>query len=178
MNSTRFTFCAFGALLIAACAGQPEPRNANDAERVRGDTCASVVQAGVDADVVERLERASNVLEYESVWRAEHPGSAQGTIGGTEVRARIRSHASDIHGCYESALDRLPAGKGRVAVRFIVDADGGVPAVSIFSNDFQDPEVGCCVAKRVSQWRFPSPTNGGFVVVEYPFIVRTAKAEQ
>lgn len=124
---------------------------------------------------MQRLARASNVLEYERIWQSEHPGSAPGTISGTEVRARIRANTAGIQECYESALDRLPAGEGRVVVRFVVVTSGGVPAVNVTSNDFQVPAVGCCVAKRVSEWHFPSPTNGDFIVVEYPFVVRTMK---
>ena len=60
-------------------------------------------------------------------------------------------------------------------MRFIVDADGRVPAVSISANDFGAPSVGCCVAKKVAEWSLPRALEGGFVVVEYPFVVRISK---
>lgn len=123
---------------------------------------------------LKRLEGASNVLDFERAWMDEHPGTAPGTISGSGVRERIRARTADIRGCYESALGRLPSGKGRVVVRFVVDTRGGVPAVTIASSDFQDPEVGCCVAKAIAKWSFSSPTHGDFIVVEYPFVVRTS----
>jgi hypothetical protein len=174
---TRFaTYCGLVALVLgASCAGRT-PSTANGTATASGDTCSSVTQPGISAATAERLERASNVLDYENIWRAENPSATQGTIGGSEVRSRIRSNAGQIRGCYESALDKLPAGEGRVVVRFVIDASGHVATVSISSNDFEAPEVGCCVAKHVAQWTFPSPTNGGFVVVEYPFVVRTSKS--
>jgi hypothetical protein len=174
---TRFaTSCGLVVLfLCAACAGRT-PSTANGTDVASGEACSSVTQPGISAATAERLERASNVLDYENIWRAENPGTVQGTIGGSEVRARIRSNAGQIRGCYESALDKLPACEGRVIVRFVIDASGHVAAVNITSNDFEAPEVGCCVAKHVAQWTFPSPTNGGFVVVEYPFVVRTSKS--
>jgi hypothetical protein len=162
-------------LLGSACAGQTPPSGTGTT--ASAEACSSVTQPGVSSATAERLERASNVLDYETIWRAEKPGTAQGTIGGSEVRARIRANAGQIRGCYESALDKLPEGAGRVVVRFVIDAGGHVPAVSVSSNDFQAPEVGCCVAKHVAQWTFPTPSNGGFVVVEYPFVVRTSKSK-
>lgn len=160
-------------MLAAACAGGAPPRSA---DRAAPEACSSATQPSVSGETVKRLEQAGNVLEYENVWREAHPGSASGTISGSEVRARIRSHTAEIQECYASALDRLPAGESRVVVRFVVDASGRVPAVSIASSDFEDQTVGCCVAKHAAQWTFPTPTNGGFVVVEYPFVVRTAKS--
>lgn len=165
-----------GLLLVTfgvACAGAGAPSTARRAD-AEEDICSSVAE-GVRPAAVERMGQASNVLEYERIWQAEHPGTAPGTISGTEVRARIRANTAGIQECYESALDRLPAGKGRVVVRFVVAASGSVPAVNIASNDFDAPAVGCCVAKRVAEWKFPSPTNGDFIVVEYPFVVRTMK---
>ena len=161
-------------LLTAACASQPAARPTHEP---LAETCSSVTRAGLGDDVTARLEQSSNVLDYENIWRDAHPGITTGTISGSEVRARIRSHMNEIYGCYETAFDRLPEGRGRVVVRFVVDADGGVPTVSITSNDIDDRAVGCCVAKRVAAWTFPKPTNGEFVVVEYPFTVRMSRSQ-
>ena len=160
-------------LFIAACAGQTQ--GARGAREATAETCSSVVKTGVAPHTVQQLERASNALEFESVWQAEHPGVAKSSIDHAELRARIRARTPEIHACCQGALDRLSASEGQVVVRFIVDADGKVPAVSISANDFGAPSVGCCVAKKVAGWSLPRPLEGGFVVVEYPFVVRISK---
>lgn len=160
-------------LVLGSCAGQAQ--GARDARGASSETCASVVHAGIALHTVQQLERASNALEFESVWQAERPSVAKGTIDHAQLRARIRAKTPEIHACYQAALDRLLAAQGQVVVRFIVDAEGRVPAVSISANDFGEPSVGCCVAKQVAGWSLPPPVGGGFVVVEYPFIVRISK---
>ena len=161
------------SVLFAACAGSGAGV-ANGADPAR-DTCESVVRAGVADETREHLEHATNVLDYERIWRAGNAGIVPGTISGNEVRARIRARNAELLDCYDAALDRLPSGQGRVVVRFVVDDAGQVPAVTITSNDFKAPDVGCCVAKRVAQWSFPNPVNGDFVVVEYPFVVKMSR---
>jgi hypothetical protein len=174
---SRFAPCCalFLVLSAAACAATKAPRTAAGPSARQG--CSSFAQPDVSAATTQRLERAANLIEYEGIWRAEHPGTATGTIGGSEVRAQIRANAAQIRDCYEAALDHLPGGGGRVAVRFVIDSSGRVPTVSITSNELRAPDVGCCVAERVGRWSFPSPTNGGFVVVEYPFVVHVSKGK-
>jgi hypothetical protein len=93
-------------------------------------------------------------------------------VSRSDISSFIRAKTPQIQDCYESALNNLPDGHGRVVTRFVIDATGNVPNVGITSNDFNDAHVGCCLAKRIAQWVFPVPTNGDFVVVEYPFVVR------
>ena len=169
MNRPIAEFWLTVVLLSAACAGNTPARDGME-------ICSSVAQPDVSAATAQRLEHASNLLEYENAWRVAHPKVASGTVSGNAVRALIRSNAEQIRGCYESAIARLRPGGGRVVVRFVIGSDGRVPAVNITSSDPGAPEVGCCVAKRVSRWTFPSPTHGGFVVVEYPFVVQTSKS--
>lgn len=156
----------------AACAGRSTP--SREAHEGTEDVCASPAHEGVDAAVSARLDQASNVVEYENTWKAAHAGSTVGTIDRAELTSRIRSRASEVQDCYESALNNLSDGSGRVAVRFVVDAKGSVPHVSVTSNNFDDPQVGCCLVRRLEQWSFPAPSVGDFVVVEYPFVVRVS----
>lgn len=161
------------ALLLCACAARPAPRPEGSSAV---DTCSSFTQPGVSAATKQDLERATNSLEYENIWRAAHPGAATGTVNGAAVQATIRAHASEIQRCYEAALMNSRESGGRVVVRFLIDEGGRVPSVSIGSSEVHTPELGCCVVKRVAEWTFPAPENAGFVVVEYPFVVHLAKS--
>jgi hypothetical protein len=126
----------------------------------------------VSAAITQRLAKASNLLEYENLWRAEHPELAAGTISGAAVRSQIHADLPRVQACYEAALNGSSDGSGRVVVRFVIDRSGRVAVANISSNSFAAPDVGCCIVKRVVQWQFPKPAAADFVVVEYPFVVR------
>jgi len=157
------------AALCAACASHSAPAPEHAARASQGDTCSSAVGPAVTAATSQRLAKASNVLEYENIWKAEHPGATSGTISGSEVRSRIHSNAEQLRSCYESALGGSSEG-GRVVVRFVIDPAGQVAAAHV-ADSFGAPELDCCVVKRLAQWRFPKPSAGAFVAVEYPFVV-------
>ncbi|HEX5661117.1 MAG TPA: AgmX/PglI C-terminal domain-containing protein [Polyangiales bacterium] len=159
------------SLLAASCAQRSTPPTG--APRVHA--CTSVSEPGVSIPVQRDLERASNALEYENVWRASRPGAATGTVNGAEVQATIRAHIEEVQKCYEAALHDSSESGGRVVVRFVIDATGRVPQVNLGSSELDASELGCCVVERVSQWSFPKPENGSFVVVEYPFVVHLAR---
>ncbi|MEY4582229.1 MAG: adventurous gliding motility protein GltG [Pseudomonadota bacterium] len=170
-----------GWLLIAtACAAGMAPgQGAAGAKRVElsaAPACSSQSRAGIGAAMELRLERASNLLEYENTWRAEHPDTPTGSVSGAEVRMRIQANKAQLQACYEAAWQDLPDDGGRVVVRFVIEPDGQVATVHVAANELGVPQVGCCVAKRIAQWSFTGLTQGGFVVVEYPFVVRVAKS--
>jgi hypothetical protein len=168
---TRFaTWCGCTtALLALSCAGHTTA--SSDAHTHADDACSNLAQPEVSAETSERLTRAANVIEYENTWKSAHPNATLGTVNRSEISSVIRSKTAEVQGCYESALGKLSDGRGRVVVRLVIDASGKVPNVSIAANDFDDPQVGCCLAKHIAQWALPVPTGGDFVVVEYPFVV-------
>jgi TonB family protein len=156
-------------VICAACSAQTAPVATGGTSKRPGETCPSF---DVSADASTRLAGASNVLEYENIWKQTHPGSSTGTISGSAVRSLIRSKQLQLQACYELALEDTHEASGRVVVRFIVDASGQVANANISSNSFDRPDIGCCVLARVADWTFPAPTADGFVAVEYPFVVR------
>jgi len=141
------------------------------------DSCSSYTQAGVSAATARSLEGASNVIEYENIWRASQPETPTGSVSGSAVRATIRANATDIQACYEAALQNSSETGGRVVVRFVIDPSGHVPSASIGSSELKSAELGCCVVKRVAQWTFAKPETAGFVVVEYPFVVHISRSQ-
>jgi len=163
------------AALCAACAARPAPSTRSSPPPP--DSCSSYTQAGISATTARSLEGASNALEYENIWRASQPDTPTGSVSGSAVRATIRANTTEIQACYEAALLNSNETGGRVVVRFVIDPDGHVPNASIGSSEVQAPELGCCVVKRVAQWTFPKPESAGFVVVEYPFVVRLSKSQ-
>ena len=158
-----------GLLSCIACGASSPAVESSTTPGRRGETCSS---AGPSAAASQRLSAATNLIEYENAWRAEHPGATTGSISGAEVRSLVRSKLSQVHACF--AAGRSSDGSGRVVVRFVIDADGRVSTANLDRGSFGAPEVGCCVVKRVAEWTFPKPSVGDFVTVEYPFTVRVS----
>jgi TonB family protein len=157
-----------------ACAAPATPSANSPAREPVARTCSSFARAGVSAATVERLEHASNLIEYENIWKADHPGATSSDIAAGTVRSLIHAKLSQVQACYEAARGRMHEGSGRVVVRFVVDAEGRVATAQIAADSFGAPEVSCCLVEHVAQWQFPKPSADGFIVVEYPFVVRFA----
>ena len=126
----------------------------------------------VDRQISERLARATNVMEYENIWKDAHPRATLGTLRRDALRSLVRERTPELQRCYEAALGTLPDGSGHVAVRLVIDANGRVPSVHVASSNFDSPQVACCLANHIARWTLPTPEGGDFVVVEYPFNVR------
>ena len=170
MNRLPRCFGWLALPLMLSCAGSSappsDPRHASE--------CARREEPKVDAATSKRLARATNIVEYEAIWKDTHRSAAIGSINRSGVASVIRSKSAEVRDCYDVVLKQGKNGRGRVVVRFAVDATGEVAHVDVGANDFDEPEVGCCLANRVARWKFPAPVGGEFVVVEYPFVVRVS----
>lgn len=169
MTRVQRTFACGFALFVAACAGHSETKPTYGP---KASECSNLPPPVVNAEVAKRLAAATNIVEYENIWREVHPNAALGTVSRPEITRVLSSHGTEIRDCYEPALNQLPSGRGRVSARFVLDASGKAVHVSITSNEIDDPEVGCCLVKHFSAWDFPAPSAGDFVAVEYPFNVK------
>lgn len=159
--------------MASACAGQPAQPAQTPRHTPEPSVCVKGAHGPVDPGLADKLAQAADVLTFETAWRTEHTDAVAGTVPRPQVLSVIRGQGAQIRGCYEAAFDSLPENsRGKVVVRFVVDAAGQVPAATIADNELGVPAVACCLAERVAQWRFPAPTAGNFVVVEYPFSVQ------
>lgn len=164
---------AIAALALSACAGQAARTESAHEHRPEPSVCVQGVRGPLSPQLAGKLAEATDVLTFETVWKAEHSDAVAGSVARASVLAVIRGQGEQIRACYEAAMDRLPDNtRGKVVVRFVIDAAGQVPAASIADNELGVPEVACCLAERVAQWSFPPPSAGNFVVVEYPFSVQ------
>lgn len=159
--------------LALACAAR---QTGAEGPRLESGSCSKLSAAEVSPALGAKLGAASDVLSFESAWRSEHQGAVAGTISRAEVMRVVRGQNADIKRCYDAALAKLRGShKGKVVVRFIIDAQGRVPAATIAADELGVPDVACCLAERVTQWTFGPPDSGDFVVVEYPFSVSVSK---
>ena len=162
---------------MAALACGARQSTSDSTPRGQGASCSKLSAAEVSSGLADKLAAAADVLSFEAAWKSEHQTSVSGTISRAEVTRVIRAQGADIRGCYQAAMAKLPDdSRGKVVVRFVIDAKGSVPAATIAADELGVPEVSCCLAERVSHWAFTPPSSGDFVVVEYPFSVAVSKS--
>ena len=83
------------------------------------------------------------------------------------IQRIIQQQRNQYRACYERALARQPALKGRVKVRFVIRPDGTVRRASDAGSDLPDREVIDCVLRAVRTLTFPTWTGDDITVV-YP----------
>lgn len=105
------------------------------------------------------------------------PGTTT-VVGGLDrdVIARvIKRHEAQIRNCYERELQKDPSLGGKVGVNFTIAGNGSVSQVAVLEDSVGgNGAVGRCISQRIRNWRFPEPKGGGTVMVNYPWVFRTA----
>ena len=95
-----------------------------------------------------------------------------GSLDKELIRKVIHANRNQIRYCYESQLNRFPKLEGKVAIRFMITAQGSVSQSNVAQSTVNNAELEACVAGRVRMWNFPKPKGGGIVIVTYPFIFK------
>jgi len=107
-----------------------------------------------------------------------HGKAPQVRMGGVSISGRlppevigriVRQNFGRFRLCYENGLRNNPNLQGRVAVRFVIGADGAVSNVGNGGSDMPDAGVVSCVARAFKGLSFPLPERG-IVTVVYPIM--------
>ena len=88
----------------------------------------------------------------------------QGKLG-----AFVRARMGLIKACYENALKRNPALKGKISIRFTILETGALSDISTAQNSLGSAEVASCIMNTMRSWRTQFRPSGP-VTVEYPFV--------
>jgi hypothetical protein len=105
--------------------------------------------------------------------------TVMGSIDKELIRKVIQEHAAQIRFCYEQQLAINPRLQGKVAIKWVINADGTAssPQIDPSATTLDDPKVHECMMSRITSWQFPKPKGGGIAVITYPWILRSAGAE-
>ncbi|MDP7110519.1 MAG: AgmX/PglI C-terminal domain-containing protein, partial [Myxococcota bacterium] len=74
-----------------------------------------------------------------------------------------------VRWCYQRELRANPKLEGKVVVKFVIDASGGVSRATVHASSLGNPIVENCICERFMAFQFPKPKGGGMVIVTYPF---------
>ena len=101
------------------------------------------------------------------------PERTESTDGGGltmgEVAGVIRKNNSAFVYCYEELLEHQPGVRGKVKVKFVIDASGLVSDSQIIKSDIDDDNFKNCIRSRINRLKFPRPRGCSKVDVSYPF---------
>lgn len=123
-----------------------------------GDTPASTLERIV-ATVNEGLpEETEFVLTT---------GKKAGEVPDEAIASTVNAAAKDFTSCYQDATGKTAVAM-QAATRFVIHSSGGVARAGIVTSTGTTPEFEQCIVDVLSSLRFPPPTHGGNVVVDYP----------
>jgi hypothetical protein len=92
-----------------------------------------------------------------------------GRLDPVLIQRVIRARYGRFQRCFEDGLARNPDLGGRVTVRLVIEADGGVSKVRVVCTSMPDRIVVKCVVAEYEELHFPKP-EGGIVTVVYPIM--------
>lgn len=102
-------------------------------------------------------------------WRMAKDFEANGHLPAEVIQRVVRQNQGRFRNCYEAGLRSNPSLAGRVAVKFIIDRQGGVSMAGDSGSDLPDATVRECVVRSFYSLSFPAPGNGT-VRVTYPIL--------
>lgn len=137
----------------------PESSRASDAP-----TPATVEETPEEAEGPAEAPRPSMILA---------PARA-GQVRLQEVRGVMRSHQSEVTGCYEEGLARNRSLAGEVKVRFLIGPRGRLEDAEVYESSLGDETVESCILAAMRTWRFPRPRpRGSSALLTYPYFLAT-----
>ncbi|WAS99279.1 AgmX/PglI C-terminal domain-containing protein [Nannocystis punicea] len=90
--------------------------------------------------------------------------------GGDEIQTLIQSEIDEVRRCYayaSAAADRELA--GRIAMHFTIGPEGTVTACRAGETSLPEEMTGCMV-EVIQALKFPRPSDGKPIAVQYPFV--------
>lgn len=105
------------------------------------------------------------------VGAAGAPG-VSGGLSSEQIGGVIRNHHNAIRHCYEKSLQKQPNLAGKIRMKFVIGANGGVLSVSTEQDSLGSGELSGCILAKIRTWRFPKPTGGQKVTVTYPWVFK------
>jgi RNA polymerase sigma factor (sigma-70 family) len=157
----------------AAPVANGEPRSRLRVERLPSKEARVTLLAAIrDA----RKQRASSATAGAGgASMAPSLPSEVGDLDKQYIRSAVKEILPLLTECYESGLERNPQLAGKILVEFTIEGEPGVGGVVGESSidpkqsDLDDPAVRECIQETMYALQIDPPTNGGSVLVRYPF---------
>ncbi len=103
----------------------------------------------------------------------EEEGEITGGLDREVIAQYIKSQLGQILYCYERQLSANPDLFGKVAVKFVIGANGRIEQQIIGDSTLKNSNVEGCILNKIASWKFPNPQGGTRVYVTYPFLFKS-----
>jgi hypothetical protein len=82
----------------------------------------------------------------------------------------VHQHFREVEKCYVDIIETRPGAEGKVVMSWDIQPDGRVANAALTEANRKIEGIGPCLAKAISEWRFPRLSPDEVVVsVNYPF---------
>lgn len=98
--------------------------------------------------------------------------TVDGGLDSSLIADVVRRNLGQIRFCYEQGLQLNSSLSGRVAVNWVIDANGTVKTARVKNTSLKNKSVEDCILRRLRTWKFPLPENRQEVPVSYPFLLK------
>ncbi len=95
-----------------------------------------------------------------------------GGLDKDQIAEVIKKNIGQIRECYERQLSANRDLYGKVLVKFVISAQGGVLEPKVENTTLKSSMVEGCMLRRLSNWKFPLQRGGTMVKVSYPFLFK------
>ncbi len=92
-----------------------------------------------------------------------------GPYNKDDIQRVVRMNLARFRHCYELVLMQDPTASALADVRFTIGPKGTVIDAQVSLRKQSNPRLEACLDKTIRGLRFPAPTGGGVVTVNYPF---------
>jgi len=132
-----------------------------DVQRVPGShRCASTTRAPVEG----RSPQTAPGSRSDGVRRPP-------TMDRAVLLSGIKQHIPAVKACYEARMIDPPYPEGKLVSRFAINRAGKVSYSCAVESTLNDPLIDRCILEDILHWEFVKPRGGGWVVVQYPFVL-------
>jgi hypothetical protein len=163
MSWTVRTLAVASVLSASACVTFSSARRQREYQERFAPACAQM-----RADT----EHMNETFGHAGTRRSEAAAGTEDNPAMIALKEAIVSHDAEVRDCYEDALWAWSNIEGRIAMQFVIDAEGRIIGAHAISNDMGVPAIGCCIAQAMRSWTLPKPARGGPLVVTFPYVLR------
>jgi hypothetical protein len=105
---------------------------------------------------------------------ADAPPVVQGSLDPALIKKVIQENRNAIRYCYERELQVKKDLAGIIKTQFIIGPGGNVTMSVVKETTMKNSNVESCIASKIRGLLFPKPKGGGIVIVNYPFVFKSA----
>ena len=91
------------------------------------------------------------------------------------IQKVVEENIKELRVCYERLAQRDPNVSGQVEFKWTIQVDGLVENVRVVKSQIKDEDTLECMIASLATWKFPKPSRGVVLDIDYPFVFVISK---